>query len=328
MKKIILILFLLLVNPVYAASNTAINASANTSLNTSSKSDFITNSDVGSGMVADGINLALTKMGDDVYKNFGLTRGFIFAFITWNIKPDQIPILNQFYQKNLKLAFPLTFLFILGAVISKSLAVADSVTYTNVFGKKDFAKNDMVGGGLFLLIGLSFGFLFMGVMAALDLINAYLMLTVMDSIAPNIDNGILYLMMSLIELLLSVFFIYRQMWIVAGYAFAPLYGLLFASGYLKEFTDSIGDKFLRAMIMQPMAIATTVFFIIVVKALTTSQIWLTYQYLDPSGSSAVIEGSFYVILFLILLGVCLWCIFGKMTMIKRLVGFKTLKMVI
>lgn len=178
-----------MVNPAYAigfndsslgfnvsrqGTTSAINASANTSLNTSSKSDFISSSDVGSGMVADGINLALTRMGDDVYKQFGQTRGFIFAFITWNIKPEQIPIINQFYRKNLKLAFPLAFLFILGAVISKSLAVSDPAAFTNVFGRKDFAQNDLVGGGLFLLIGLAFGFLFMGFMAALDLINAYL----------------------------------------------------------------------------------------------------------------------------------------------------------
>jgi hypothetical protein len=346
MQKTILILFLLfMVNPVgavgfndsllglnlsqHVATTAGINASANTSANTSSdtgtKSAYLTSSDVGSGMVADGINLALTHMGDDITKHYGTTRGAIFHFITWNIKPEQIPILKDFYQKNLKLAFPLAILFILGAVISRSLAIADPVSYTNVFGRKDFAQNDAVGGGLFMLIGLAFGLAFMGLMAALDIINAYLMLTVMDSIAPSIDNGILYLMMALIELLLFVFFIYRQMWIVAGYCFAPLYGLLFASGYLKEFTDSIGDKFLRAMIMQPMAIAATVFFIIVIKAFTSSPEWTAYKSVDPTGGAGMIEASFYVVLFLVLLGVCLWCIFGKMTMVKRLVGFSALK---
>lgn len=329
-KLIIILLLLVLVFPVQAAdfNNSAFGlnlsqnvnsvSTASNNLSTNKSSDFSAK-DVGSDMVAEGINKGLTRMGDDIYKQFGQERGFIFRFITWNIKPDQIPTVKEFYTKNLKLAFPLAFLFILGTVISRSIAISNPAAFTNVFGRKDFAQNDLVGGGLFLIIGLTFGFLFLGFMALLDLVNSYLMVTVLDSIAPSFDNGVMYLLMALIELALSVFFIYRQIWIVAAYVFSPLYGLLFASGYLKEFVDSVGDKFLRAMIMQPFCIVTTVVWIIVMKAISVSNTWMQW---DASRS-----GLPYVALFLILLDVCCWCIWGKMTFVKRIVGFGVIKKV-
>jgi hypothetical protein len=305
------------------SNNLSNNLSNSISLSASSNSDSDNNfsvNDAGAHMVAVGINEALTKMGDDVYKQYGQERGFIFSFVTWNIKPEQIPIINQFYQKNLKLAFPLAFLFILGTVISRSIAVSDPATFTNVFGRKDFAQSDVVGGGLFLLIGLAFGFVFFGFMAIIDLINSYIMVSVMDSIAPSISNGWLYFFMAFIEMLLSVFFIYRQMWIVAGYALSPIYGLMYASGYLKEFIDTVGDKFIRAIIMQPMCILATVVWIIVMKAIAISPFGMHWD--------ATNSGISEIALFLILLGICLWCTLGKMTFLRRLISYRTIAKVL
>ena len=328
MKKVLMFLLLLtLIYPVSAAgfnntefqlnysqtlSNTAGNNISSTATTTTNTTE-IQQKDVVSDAVSEGIDKALTKMGNEVYKQYGTERGFIVTFVTWNIHPEQIPVVRDFYQKNLHLAFPLCILLVLGTVISNQIMTVDPVAYTNVFGRRDFSKSSVMGGGLFMIIGLAFGLIFLGFMSFIDLLNVYLMIPILGSIAPSLNNGFLYFMMALIELLLSVFFIYRQLWIVAGYAISPLYGIMFASGYMKEFIDSIGDKFVRVMIMQPICILVTVTWIIVKKAVEVSPIGF-------AGDSSV----FYVALFLILLSICWWCVFGKMTIIRRYFGLRAL----
>jgi len=206
--------------------------------------------------------------------------------------------------------FPLIIIFILGATLAKFFAIANTQAVKEVFGETTWAYKDSLGGTLFMIIGAFSGGAYYAFMLILDVINLYLMFQVMETIEPAIGNATMYLGMACITVLLFVFFIYRQMWVVAGYALSPIYGALFFSGCFSDFTDNIGEMWLRAMIMQPLCILITVFWLIVIKGISLEMFGTTLW--EAEGSSLP-----YLALFAILLAGCCWCVWGHFSLMKR-----------
>ena len=256
------------------------------------------------------------KLGDSVFDQFGGVRKWIVKFYTWNIKPWEILGIEKFFHNNLLLVFPLIILFVMGATLAKFITIANPQAVKEVFGNTTWAYKDTLGGTIFMIIGAFSGSAFYALMLVMELINGYLMFQVMETIEPSAGNATMYLGMAIITVLLFVFFVYRQMWIVAGYALSPVYGVLFASGCFSDFTDNVGEMFLRAMIMQPLSILITVVWLIVIKAMALEMFGTTVWDAADSGLP-------YLTLFLILLAGCCWCVWGKfslMTRAKQMVG--------
>jgi len=277
--------------------------------------------DAGTDMVSEGVWVkGPTIAADGIYDTFGLSRGFIFSLVGYNINPEKIPIAKDYNDKNQNVAVILAVLFIIGEGLASSAAASNYPAYRNVFGEKDFSQKKYVGGGIAMIAGISASWIFRGIMIIIDLINAYMMIQVMDAIKPSLDNGLMYLFMCIIELVLAIFFMYRQVLIGAMYIASPLYGVMWASGYMKEFIDSIGDKFVRALIMQPLCIFVTCVAIVIMKAMEWGVLGIT-----------ILEGDdellLYVFLLIILVYTCLWCLFGKMTLVKRTLNFAIFKKV-
>jgi hypothetical protein len=269
---------------------------------------------------AQGNMLTLQLLANDVNKNFGGIRGFIYNVITFNIDPENIPIAKDYNDMNANLAVILGVLFLLGESLASSAAANDYSAYSNVFGERDFTDRRGIGGGISVIAGIGATYIFRGIMVLIGMVDAYLMLMVMDSIEPNASNVMIYFFMTIIELLLLIFFVYRQVLIVAMYIMAPIYGVLWASGIAKEFIDKIGDKFVRALIMQPLAIFVTVACIITFKALKVSVMGVTIW----SGDT---EGLFGLFLCALLFYTCKWCLFGEMTIVRRTAKFLITKKV-
>lgn len=276
-----------------------------------SERDNFKEADAGIGMVATGTWVEGPRLaGDNIYETFGWTRGFISSYITYNVDAENIPIAKDYNNMNTTLAVIIAVLFVIGEGLTTSVAAANYPAYQNVFGDKDFSQKKYAGGGISVIAGLGASWIFRGIITLINLVDAYMMFSVMEAIKPSVDTGIMYLAMAIIELLLFVFFFYRQMVIVAMYIVAPIYGVLWASGYFKEFIDSIGDKVLRALIMQPLCIFVTTVAILVMQVMEL-EIW-GIKVWDADN-----ELMLYVILLAILLYTCVWCLFGKMTLIKR-----------
>ncbi len=266
-----------------------------------------------SDTVAEGVwDKGPTIAADNIYKTFGNTRGFIFSFVTYNINPESIPIAKDYNDKNQNMAIILAVLFLLGESMSSSMASANYPAYKNVFGEKDFSQKKYMGGGVSMIAGLGAAWIFRGVMILIDLIDAYLMLQVMDSIKPSLDTGIMYFAMAVMEALLFGFFLYRQVLIGAMYIASPVYGVMWASGYMKEFIDAIGDKFIRALIMQPLCIFITCVAIVIIKFVDWSMFGIAIW-----GADASIQLTMYAFLMIFLVGACIWCLTSKFTIIKR-----------
>lgn len=217
----------------------------------------------GSDMVAYAFTETIPRsIGDSIFERFGSFRGWLTKFYTYNIKPWEIPIVKDFCKNNKLLCLPLIFLFLGGFTLARNVAIASPLQTQTVFGQTDWAYRDTIAGGLFMVIGSCFEAGFYILMLILDYVNLYLMFSVMESVEPSIDNAGMYFCMALISALLFIAFVYRQCWIVAGYAFAPFYGVMFAAGLMKGIIDPLGEMFLRAIIMQPACIAVTVIWII------------------------------------------------------------------
>lgn len=278
--------------------------------------------DAGSDMVAVGVwDKGPTIAANKIYDTFGKTRGFIFSFITYNIDPEKIPIAKYYNDQNQNIAIILAVLFMFGEGLTSSMAGVDYTAYKNVFGDKDFSQKPGIGGGLSMLAGISAAWIFRGVMIFIDLIDAYLMIQVMDAIKPSIDNGLMYFFMAIIELSLFGFFLYRQLLIGAMYIASPIYGVLWASGHLKEFVDSIGDKFIRALIMQPLCIFITVVSISLMKVMEWDVLGFTLMEGDDSGIA-------YLFLTFFLVMACIWCLLSDFKIIKRAVNVAVFKKVV
>lgn len=275
-----------------------------------SEADNFDESDAGSDMVASGIMKGFTWAADDIYDNFGWLRGSIYSFITYNINPENIPVAKEYNNANTTMAVILAVLFIIGESFFSSLAAANYPAYRNVFGEKDFSQQKYAGGGISVIAGLGASWAFRAFMILINLIDAWMMLSVMEAIKPSLDNGLMYFAMAILEVLLAVFFFYRQLVICAMYIASPIYGVMWASGYFKEFVDSIGDKVLRALIMQPLCIFITTVSIMVMKVMNLEMFGITVWSADNSFV-------FYIILLAILLYTCFWCLFSKMTLVKR-----------
>jgi len=289
--------------------------------NTISEAPNFDPSDAGSDMVAVGMwDKGPTIAANAIYDTFGKTRGFIFSFINYNINPENIPLAKDYNDKNQNIAVILAVLFMFGEGLSSSLAGANYPAYKNVFGEKEFSQKKYVGGGVAMIAGLGAAWVFRGVMIFIDLIDAYLMLSIMDSIKPSVDNGLMYFAMAVIELSLLGFFLYRQILIGAMFIASPIYGVMWASGYAKELIDSIGDKFIRALIMQPLCIFLTVVAISIMKSIE----WEIFGIVVWDADN---ELTLYAILLVFLLLTCIWCIFGKMTIVKRTINMAVFKKV-
>lgn len=275
-------------------------------------------SDAASDAVAAGGEKLLVRMADDIYGRFGIANGFIFQFITFNLDPRELPIIEEFYKDNRLLAVPCVMLFLMGECILRGAAQSNPSAYANVFGRKDWSHSSYAGGGLLMIAGVGAAIVYFAFMALLDIYNAYVMLSVMESIRPSADNAVMYFSLAVIELALGVFFFYRQILIVAMYPFSPFVGVMFASGYCKEFIDSILDGFARAALMQPICVTVTVFAIHVMKAFEV-------QFYGTTVWEADDEMVFYAILGIILLFVCWWCVKGDWSLIKRAIGFRAMR---
>ena len=277
----------------------------------SSKEEKNKGTQAGSDMITEAFTEDIPRsLGDSVFDQFGGVRKWITMFYTWNIKPWLIPGVEKFYNNNLLLVFPLIFLFVMGATLAKFFAIANPQAVKDVFGETTWAYKDSLGGTLFMLIGAFSGGAYYAFMLLLDIINLYLMFQVMETIEPSIDNAFMYFFMALVTIGLFIFFVYRQMWIVAGYALSPIYGVLFASGCFSSFTDSIGEMWLRAMIMQPFSIMITVFWLIVIKGVSLEMFGVTVW----EGSDATLA---YLALFVVLLAGCCWCVWGNFSLMNR-----------
>jgi hypothetical protein len=277
--------------------------------------------DAGSDMVAKGVwDKGPTIAANEIYDTFGKTRGFIFSFITYNINPEKIPIAKNYNDQNQNLAIILAVLFMLGEGLTSSMAGVDYAAYKNVFGDKDFSQKPGIGGGLAMLAGISAAWIFRGLMIFIDLIDVYFMIQVMDAIKPSLDTGLMYFFMALIEVSLFGFFLYRQLLIGAMYIISPIFGVLWASGHLKEFVDSIGDKFIRALIMQPLCIFITVVSISLMEVMDWDVLGITIFEGNDSGIA-------YLFLTFFLVMACIWCLFSNFTIIKRVAKIAVFKKV-
>jgi hypothetical protein len=276
-------------------------------------SDNFTDTDAYSDIAVSAWDKILLHMAEQVTGQYGDLVGFIFQFIIWNVKPWEIVPLQEFEHQMWLLVFPLSILIILAVMIARTVALSEPQGYKTMFGNVDIIQNDFVGGGLFVIIALASEGTVMAILFALDLINAYLMSSIFDSIRPNPDNAVMYFFMALIWLLLFIFFMYRQIMIVALYVIAPIFGMMFATGLFKEMVDDIGDKFTKALLMQPICIFITNIAIKVMEI--TSLNFFGVPFLQGTYQSL-----FYLALFVILLFTCIWCLFTKVNFFKRAVG--------
>jgi hypothetical protein len=233
--------------------------------------------------------------------------------ITFNVDPENIPIARDYNNINTNFAVILAVLVIFGESIATSAAASNYPAYSNVFGEKDFSQRRFIGGGISVMAGIGGSYIFRGIMLLIGMIDAYMMLMVMDSIEPNASNVTIYFFLTIAELIVLLFFIYRQVVIVAMYIASPIYGVMWASGYMKDFIDSIGDKVIRVLIMQPLCIFLTVVSIITFKALDMKVMGITVW----SGDS---EGLFGLALCIMIVATCWWCMFGNFTIVKRTFG--------
>lgn len=266
--------------------------------------------DAYSDIAVDAWDKIMWNMGNQINGRFGGTVTFIFKFITWNIKPWEIAEIAEFEHQNWLLLFPLGILIIICVNLARVAATAGPTGYKTVFGNVDIVHNDFLGSGLFMGIALSSSVVAVLLLMGLDVINAYFMILVFDSIRPSVDTGVMYFMLALTWLLVFVFFFYRQVMIVILYAISPFYGLAFATGMFKEAVDDIGDKFIRALIMQPACIIVTV---VSIKVMEASKILVFGVEIWEAGDQAM----FYFALAMMLLLTCCYCTFGKATWVKR-----------
>jgi hypothetical protein len=272
-----------------------------------------TDTDAYSDIAVSAWDKIMIHMADDIKGEYGDTVGFIFKFITWNIKPWEIVSIKDLEHQMWLMIFPLSIIIVLAVLIARSAALADPQGYKTMFGNVDIIQNDFIGGGLFVIIALASEGTAVAIIMALDLINAFLMSSILESIRPSADTAIMYFCLGVIEAGLFIFFFYRQVMIVAMYVIAPIYGMFFATGLFKEAVDEIGDKFTKALLMQPLCIFITNIGIKVMEA--THMHFFGFSILEAGNSSI-----FYFALFVVLLFTCIWCLFTKVNFFKRIVG--------
>lgn len=285
------------------------------------QADNFTDTDAYSDIAVSAWDKIMIHMVEDIRGEHGDTVGFIFQFITWNIKPWEIVQIKGLEHQMWLLIFPLSAIIVLAVMIGRTVALAEPQGYKTLFGNVDIIHNDFVGGGLFVVIALASEATVTAIILALDLINAFLMSSIFESIRPSLDTATMYFCMGIIEAGLFIFFFYRQVMIVAMYIIAPIYGMFFATGMCKEAVDKVGDKFAKALLMQPLCIFLTNVAIIVAEL-------AHIHFFGISLWEAQNSGLFYLALFVILLFACIWCLFTKINFFKRIVGIAVYKKVV
>lgn len=277
-----------------------------------------TQSDAASDAVATGGEKLMIRMADGIYNSFGFMEGSIFQMVTFNIDPRKLPVIEKFAQDSKYLAVPLVILLLICECIAGSAATVSPATYANVFGKKDFSNESFVGGGILMVAGIGGSALYWGIMALSELVSAFFMLEFLESIKPSADNAVMYFCLAIIELILSLFFFYRQILVLAGYPLSPIYCVLYASGYAREFIDDIGDRFVRAVMMQPLCILVIGLGITVMKAFEWTVAGVVVWDADD-------EMLFYVIIGYLAYRTCKWCIKGDWSIVRRTVGLQAIR---
>jgi len=260
--------------------------------------------DAGADMVAKGGNLFVRSLIDGMYNstainsNFGSIRGSLYTFITTVPDPYSIPQVKSIYSDYKNLAIYMVGLFIAGTWISRNIA-RTRIT-AGVFPKKDLSTENFIGGISMCFIALFANYMFMLALKITEIFSQIAMFNVMDSIAPNPDNLVLYAGMAVCDLTVSIFFIVRYFIIIAAAISCTVLAVLWVPESTRGFAKNTTIKIIRVLALQPAAIFAASIGIIGLKALNAAG--------APGG---------YIGMTIFVFLVCYWFLFGNFEMIKK-----------
>lgn len=261
--------------------------------------------------VSEGNALFVRSLVDGLYDAFketrdktdsGITNGLIFTAVTFVPNPYDDPIIVDLYGGYTGIALYLIVIFILGELISRS--IARSKITSSIIRTRNLTEHRFVGGVLLCGFALMANVFYMFALTIIEALNQFITLPALPDMVPGVDSLTLYVMMGLCDLLVLVFFVVRYFIMYAFAVICSVVAVLLVPETTRGFSVDIVEKMIRLLAMQPAALFVTAIGIIAFQSLPGP--------LQPFA---------YIGLGVLIFLTCWYCYFGKFTLLKTAVVF-------
>lgn len=240
----------------------------------------------------------------------GEQGGILFSLVTFVPNPYEDSTITELYGSYLNLILYAIVIFVLGELISRSLArskITDSY-YHPQFKYKQLSGYRFVGGIAvcgFALIANVFYWLSLEI---IESINEYITIPIIPNLAVNPDNLLLLGLMAVCDLLLVGFFIIRFFIIYIVAVLCGVLAFLLVPEFTRDFAENCIEKIIRLLTLQPAALAVTAIGIAASDHIPNS-----------------VQNFWYVGLTIAVFLTCWYFMFGKFTLLKTAVVFAVRK---
>ena len=225
--------------------------------------------DAGAGMIESGINRFIIGIADDLYDCgvgiFDTVEGddaaskAIFSIATYTYDPFESEAVKGMQELSAILFLVMMTLYIfigaIGVVVSRFIPnLTPALTF--VMGKSahgNYISNLATGMivAIFTYTGIKFVLTFNYIITHLIIVD------VLETVAPSVDNVIMYLMMAVCYFFMNVFFAWRMLVIGVVTSFALIFGVMLVYDSTKNIARGIFSYFISMVFLQSIICGVT-----------------------------------------------------------------------
>lgn len=247
---------------------------------------------------------------DDILNNpvneDGEQGGILFSVITFVPNPYDDKTIVELYGGYLNLTVYAIVLFVLGELISRSLARTKIAS--GALKHKDLSGYRFMGGIAVCGFALIANVFYMLALDIIEALNEFITVPAIPNLAINPDNLILLGLSGLCDLLLVGFFAIRYLIIYIFAILCSIAAFLLVPESTREFATDCIEKMIRLLLLQPAALFVTA---------------VGFSIVDQVPSFALSSWCLWLTLLVFL--TCWYFMFGKFTILKTAVVFAVRK---
>lgn len=279
------------------------------------KNEQVDNGDFLSNAVSSGITACLRGLCDGIYADIyadengteftNSTKDGIYTAITFVPNPYANKNIVELYGGYLNLTIFCIVVFVVGALISRSIARMKLDKNINL------TRSAFIGGIATCGFALVANILYAGVLETIEVLNQYITLPAMPALTPDPNNLLLFIVQSGCDLILFVFFVIRYYIIYITAVGCSVIAVLLVPEFTRDFAKNCLEKIARILFLQPASL-----FVYVVCVMSAP------------GLPDDLKAFAYIGTTVMVFATCWYFLFGNFTLLKKGISFAVRKGVV